>query len=210
MFGDTEVPIDIIQEGVILCDAPPKPSGKLTLCITSANRESCSEVREFEYRMKTSNCHNCASRGKETTTSSEELLLLVRLAQMLLCEPCEERDDKKDPTNAVFKTESFNVDSWSLILESLLDGSGTFASTMTWLLQKFIKGKLMAWLSNKSQAGSRESHCLLSKKEQGLIHLVAGLGYEWAVTPILNCGVNLNFRDLNGWTALHWAARFGR
>ncbi|KAF2292927.1 hypothetical protein GH714_029909 [Hevea brasiliensis] len=40
--------------------------------------------------------------------------------------------------------------------------------------------------------------------------MVAGLGYEWALSPILSQGVNVNFRDINGWTALHWAARFGR
>ncbi|GMP82308.1 hypothetical protein CsSME_00036678 [Camellia sinensis var. sinensis] len=40
--------------------------------------------------------------------------------------------------------------------------------------------------------------------------MVAGLGFEWALNPILNSGVGVNFRDINGWTALHWAARFGR
>jgi len=40
--------------------------------------------------------------------------------------------------------------------------------------------------------------------------MIAGLGFEWALSPILNSGVNINFRDINGWTALHWAARFGR
>lgn len=52
--------------------------------------------------------------------------------------------------------------------------------------------------------------CSLSKKELGIIHMVAGLGFEWALNPILSCGVSINFRDINGWTALHWAARFGR
>ncbi|XLR19458.1 hypothetical protein S83_047370, partial [Arachis hypogaea] len=52
--------------------------------------------------------------------------------------------------------------------------------------------------------------CPLSKKEQGIIHMVAGLGYEWALIPILNCGVNINFHDIRGWTALHWVAQFGR
>ncbi|XP_024990838.1 calmodulin-binding transcription activator 4 isoform X4 [Cynara cardunculus var. scolymus] len=50
----------------------------------------------------------------------------------------------------------------------------------------------------------------LSKREQGIIHMVSGLGFGWALTPILNSGVGVNFRDINGWTALHWAARFGR
>ncbi|KAF2292926.1 hypothetical protein GH714_029905 [Hevea brasiliensis] len=44
MFGDTEVPIEIIQEGVLRCEAPPHLPGKVTFCITSGNRESCSEM----------------------------------------------------------------------------------------------------------------------------------------------------------------------
>lgn len=50
----------------------------------------------------------------------------------------------------------------------------------------------------------------MSKKEQGVIHTVAGLGFEWALNPILSHGVGINFRDINGWTVLHWAAHFGR
>ncbi|KAL0421576.1 UNVERIFIED_CONTAM: Calmodulin-binding transcription activator 4 [Sesamum latifolium] len=52
--------------------------------------------------------------------------------------------------------------------------------------------------------------CSLSKKQQGIIHMVAGLGFQWALQPILSSGVSVNFRDINGWTALHWAAKFGR
>lgn len=50
----------------------------------------------------------------------------------------------------------------------------------------------------------------MSKKEQWVIHIVAGLGFEWALNPILSSGVVVDLRDINGWTALHWAARFGR
>ncbi|TQE05403.1 hypothetical protein C1H46_008993 [Malus baccata] len=50
MFGDVEVPAQIIQEGVIRCEAPPHLPRKVTVCITAGNRVSCSEVREFEYR----------------------------------------------------------------------------------------------------------------------------------------------------------------
>uniref|UniRef100_A0A7N1A5B5 CG-1 domain-containing protein n=1 Tax=Kalanchoe fedtschenkoi TaxID=63787 RepID=A0A7N1A5B5_KALFE len=210
MFGDIEVPIQIIQEGVILCEAPPNPSGKVTICITSANHEPCSEVREFEYRNKTSSCSQCSARKEETTMSSEELLLLVRLAQMLLCDTLGQRGDSKEQGNALSEKRNFNEDSWSLIVESLLVGSGTSSGTMKWLLEEFLKDKLVKWLSSKTHNRLGESSCLLSRKEQGVIHMIAGLGYEWALTPIISSGVSINFRDINGWTALHWAARFGR
>uniref|UniRef100_A0A7N0TMP7 CG-1 domain-containing protein n=1 Tax=Kalanchoe fedtschenkoi TaxID=63787 RepID=A0A7N0TMP7_KALFE len=212
MFGDIEVPVEIIQEGVILCEAPPNPSGKLTLCVTSGNRETCSEVREFEYRNKTGICAQCSASKKETTMSSEELLLLVRLAQMLLCDYSlgQRGGDSKELGNGLSEKRNSDEDSWSLILESLLVGSGTFAGTLYWLLEEFLKEKLVRWISSKTQEPTGESTCLLSRKEQGIIHMIAGLGYEWALAPILSSGVGINFRDINGWTALHWAARFGR
>ena len=95
------------------------------------------------------------------------------------------------------------------ILEALLFGGGSSSTTIDWLLQQLLKDKLKQWLISKSLQGEG-ADCSLSKKAQGIIHMIAGLGYEWALNPILGCGVGINFRDINGWTALHWAARFGR
>ncbi|KAF9625954.1 hypothetical protein IFM89_027822, partial [Coptis chinensis] len=47
---------------------------------------------------------------------------------------------------------------------------------------------------------------LLEKEGQGVIHLAGALGYDWAIAPTVAAGVNINFRDVNGWTALYWAA----
>ncbi|XP_051116317.1 calmodulin-binding transcription activator 4 [Andrographis paniculata] len=196
MFGGIEVPIQIIQEGVLCCNAPPLLPGKVTLCITSGNRESCSEVREFEYRPKPSVC----SHNIPPETSSEELLLLARLVQMLLSDSPTEVDN--------YGLRSAD-DSLNQIVDALLDGTSAPSTTINLLVQELLKDKLGAWLSSKFQK-NKLSHCSLSKKEQGVIHMIAGLGFEWALQPILNSGVNVNFRDFRGWTALHWAARFGR
>ncbi|XP_076936969.1 uncharacterized protein LOC143604343 [Bidens hawaiensis] len=48
-FGDTQVPVEIIQEGLLCCYAPPHPSGNVTLSITSGSRQACSQ---FEYHDK--------------------------------------------------------------------------------------------------------------------------------------------------------------
>lgn len=101
-------------------------------------------------------------------------------------------------------------DSWDHVIEALLLGSWTSSSTMDWLMQELLKDKLQQWLSSRSQEQCDESGCCLSKKEQGVIHMIAGLGFEWALNPVLNSGVSINFRDINGWTALHWAAHLGR
>ncbi|XVE85354.1 hypothetical protein DITRI_Ditri17bG0084200 [Diplodiscus trichospermus] len=209
MFGETEVPLEIIQEGVICCKAPPHLPGKVTLCITSGNRESCSEIREFEYRVNTSSCTRCNISPIETPKSPEELLLLVRFVQMLLSDSSLQTDCIESGVHAMrkFKADDY---AWSHVIEALLIGSGTSSGTVDWLLQELLKDKLQQWLCSRSKESGDQSGCTMSKNEQGIIHMAAGLGFEWALNPILNHGVSINFRDINGWTALHWAARFGR
>ncbi|KAL5552631.1 hypothetical protein UlMin_040032 [Ulmus minor] len=209
MFGDVEVPVEIIQEGVIRCEAPPHLPGKVTLCITSGNRESCSEVREFEYRVKTSSSAQGTSPSTESTRSPEELLLLIRFAQMLLTDSSLPKEEARE--SEMMRKLKADDDSWASVMEALLVGSGSSSSTINWLLETLLKDKLQQWISSRSQKlQHNELGSSLSKKEQGIIHMVAGLGFEWALKPILGCGVCIDFRDINGWTALHWAARFGR
>ncbi|XP_011071238.1 calmodulin-binding transcription activator 4-like isoform X1 [Sesamum indicum] len=208
MIGDSEVPVQIIQEGVLCCHSPPHFQGKVNICITSGNQESCSEVREFEYRAKPNVCTHSNLPKTEVNKSSEELLLLVRFVQMLLSDLLPKGDVSRSRINLLGKSR-MSEDSWSQIIDSLLVGTSTSSSTLDWLLQELLKDKLEVWLSCKLQKNNLRG-CSLSKKEQGIIHMAAGLGLEWALKPVLNSGVSINFRDINGWTALHWAARFGR
>lgn len=210
MFGDVEVPVQIIQDGVISCHAPPHLPGKVTLCVTSANRESCSEVREFDYRVKPSVCSHCSQPDADATRSPEELLLLVRFVQLLLSAASVQKGDSSESGIDLLGKLKTGEDSWGQVIEALLVGSSTSSVTKDWLLQELLKDKVQNWLSSRSEEISSHTSCYLSKKEQGIIHMIAGLGLEWALHPILKSGVSVNFRDINGWTALHWAARFGR
>ncbi|GKA82246.1 ankyrin repeat-containing protein, partial [Tanacetum coccineum] len=193
MFSDPEVPVKIIQEGVISCHAPPHTPGKVTICITSGNREACSEVREFEYRDKPHmHMHNTLTEN-EISRSSEELRLLVKFVQTLLSDKIGQKGSE---------------DSWTQIIEALTDDSPASSRTTDWLLEELLKDKLETWLSSKLQ--DNNTLPAMSKGEQGIIHMVSGLGFVWALAPILKSKVGINFRDANGWTALHWASRFGR
>ncbi|XP_070016226.1 calmodulin-binding transcription activator 4-like isoform X3 [Nicotiana sylvestris] len=176
MFGDIEVPVQIIKEGAIRCQAPP---------------------------------HLPAEVGG-ACKSSEELLHLVRFVQMLLSDSSVQKGDGSGSSNDILENSKASEDSWSQVIESLLFGTSTSMVTVDWLLQELLKDKLQQWLSSKLQVQNNQMGYSFSRKEQGIIHMVAVLGFEWALQPILDAGVSVNFRDINGWTALHWAARFGR
>ncbi|VFQ65034.1 unnamed protein product [Cuscuta campestris] len=203
MFGDVEVPIQIIQDGVFCCDAPPHLPGKVTLCITMGDQESCSEVRDFEYRVKHT---GTADKG------TEELLLLVRFAKMLLFDKSRGNVGILESGNDFSEKAKESEDSWNEVIEGLLLGDLSSNLTIDWLLEELLKDKLQQWLAATLQgkASPLDSNCVLSRKEQGVIHMVSGLGFEWALRSILDAGVAVDFRDINGWTALHWAARYGR
>uniref|UniRef100_A0A1D1YWA6 Calmodulin-binding transcription activator 4 n=1 Tax=Anthurium amnicola TaxID=1678845 RepID=A0A1D1YWA6_9ARAE len=216
MFGDIEVSVEIIHKGVIRCQAPPHVAGMVSLCVTSGNRESCSEVRDFEYRMKPETPVSESNvQGASSTKSSEELLLIAKFTQILLCgydAAClassqkEENDVSEDDPSRKLKTTN---DQWVQVIYSLSDDKDDTSGTIYWLLQELLKDKLKQRLSSKSQENVIGVWSL-SKQEQNIIHMISGLGFEWALSPLLNVGVSVNFRDANGWAALHWAARFGR
>ncbi|XP_019180485.1 PREDICTED: calmodulin-binding transcription activator 4-like isoform X2 [Ipomoea nil] len=213
MFGDIEVPVQIIQEGVLCCHSPPHLPDKVTLCITMGNQEPCSEGREFEYRVKsTGTAESCLPETQCTIKNTEELLLLVRFAKMLLSDGSRCSTDSPESGNKLLEKVKASEELWGEMIDTLLVGNSTSSLTVDWLLQELLKDKLQQWLSSKLQGQTNlsDSDCVLSRKEQGVIHMIAGLGFEWALQPILDAGVTVNFRDINGWTALHWAARFGR
>ncbi|KAK4740731.1 hypothetical protein SAY87_024319 [Trapa incisa] len=208
MFDDVEVPLEIVQDGILSCEAPLHLAGKVQLCITNGNQKVCSEIREFEYIDKPDICPRCKSSPSEAHGSTEELLILASFVEMLFTDSLLQQEDNilAETSLKKYKTDD---ESCSHIKEALLDGTGTSLQAINGLLEMLLKDKLYQWLSIKSKCNDQVSS-FLSKKEQGVIHTVAALGFVWALSPVLSCGVGINFRDINGWTALHWAARFGR
>ncbi|KAL1207596.1 Calmodulin-binding transcription activator 4 [Cardamine amara subsp. amara] len=208
MFGSAKVPFEIIKEGVIRCESPPCGPGKVNLSITSGDGLACSQIREFEYRAKPDTCCPRCSLPQTVPTSPDQLLLLVRFVQTLLSDsPSERKSNQELGIDKLLKKLKADDEQWSHVIEAILDGSASSTRTVDWLLQELLKDKLDAWLSSRPQYEDQTS-CSLSKQEQGIIHMIAGLGFEWALYPILGHGVSVDFRDINGWSALHWAARF--
>ncbi|KAI3944166.1 hypothetical protein MKW92_023431 [Papaver armeniacum] len=50
----------------------------------------------------------------------------------------------------------------------------------------------------------------LDEQGQGVLHLVASLGFDWAIALCARNGFPVDSEDAFGWTALHWAAYYGR
>lgn len=213
MFGDTEVPLEIIRNGVLRCWTPQHLLGKVSLSVTSGNRVACSELRDFEFISKPE--RNAAYEQSEMgkTKVTEDLKLLTRLAKILFCDLDSivlakvGADDPKDASllESVGENNSGKLEAHTELHENPLLAA-------CWILQEILKDKLRNWLSDKCQGNPNAENniCSLSKQEQGIIHMISGLGYDWALKPLLDSGLGINFRDANGWTALHWAARFGR
>lgn len=209
MFGDSEVPVEIVQPGVLRCHTPLHSSGKLRVCITSGNREVCSEFKDFEFRSKsTSSSFTELAPSSRPQKSSEELLILAKFARMLLSEIGSYEVPDNDPQSGHCPKLKLNEELWDRLIDELKVGCENRLNAVDRILEEMLKSNFQQWLSVKFKGFNGTSS--LSKHEQGIIHLVSALGYEWALPSVLSAGVGLNFRDSNGWTALHWAAYFGR
>lgn len=208
MFGDSEVSAEVLVDGSLRCYTPVHHSGRVPFYVTCSNRVACSEVREFEFR--DSETHYMDISDKHTT-GINEMHLRIRLDKLLSLEP---EDYEKYVLSNGNKSELINTIS-SLMLDNNLSNLALpsdekeLCTVQDQNLEKQVKEKLYYWLIHKIHDDGKGPN-VLGKEGQGAIHLVAALGYDWAIKPIVAAGVNINFRDIRGWTALHWAACCGR
>ncbi|KQK11272.1 calmodulin-binding transcription activator 4 isoform X2 [Brachypodium distachyon] len=218
LFGDVKVPVENVQEGVIRCHTPPDlGAGKVRMCMVDENEKPCSEAREFEFVEKPikstidGNGKSCSEAREfefqqKPGISGDGLSLLLNYVQMLFDgHGCGLFSKFRLPLPDVQC--GFQVDPSDIINRTCekLDHE----TTVTCVMEVMLNNKFEDWLSSKSEQNS-EGNYLLPKKYHGVIHTIAALGYDWALKPLLSSGVPINYRDANGWTALHWAARFGR
>ncbi|KAG2593923.1 hypothetical protein PVAP13_5NG264416 [Panicum virgatum] len=217
LFGDVKVPVEIIQQGAIRCHTPCLNAGKVTMCLIDGNGKPCSEAWEFEFHEKPTKsmidgnekpCNEAQDIKvhKTPANSNDELLLLINYVQILF-------DGHDCDVFSQFSPQLPNPGCGSLVNQmdimrktyEQLDPEKTLHSVMEVLLND----KFKQWLSSRCEQNSDGDH-LLPKQYHGVIHTIAALGYDLALKPLLSSGVPINYRDPNGWTALHWAARFGR
>lgn len=195
MFGDVEVPAEVLTDGTLRCYAPAHQSGRVPFYVTCSNRVACSEVREFEYR--DSEAHYMET-SRSQANGVNEMHLHIRLEKLLTLGP----DDHQ-----MLAINSLMLDGkWSNQESSVKE---VVSTARVQSLKKLVKEKLHQWLICKVNDDGKGPN-VLCKEGQGVVHLVAALGYDWAIRPIIIAGVNVNFRDAHGWTTLHWVASLGR
>lgn len=203
MFGEIEVPAEVLTQNVIRCQAPAHASGRVPFYVTCSNRLACSEVREFEYHEKSSRAII------DNSVVEEEVRFQIRLAKLLYLGPegkwfnCSiEECDKCKLKNSIYSMKWSDEDDWGKVE---LDST----NSRDRLIQNMFKEELCKWLVCKIHEEGKGPH-LNDDGGQGVIHMAAALGYEWAMGPIIAAGVGPNFRDAGGRTALHWASYFAR
>uniref|UniRef100_A0A3B6H198 CG-1 domain-containing protein n=1 Tax=Triticum aestivum TaxID=4565 RepID=A0A3B6H198_WHEAT len=218
LFGDVKVPAEIVQQGVIRCYTPSYlGAGKVRMCMLDENGKPCTQDREFGFVEKPTNTMIIGngkpySEAREfefqqrPTKSDNELLLLLNYVQMLF-------DSHGCELFSKFRLPLPNVQSGFPVNPSEIIGRTCeqldHENAVNCIMEVMLNSKFEDWLSSKFEQNS-EGEYLLPKQYHGVIHTIAALGYDWALKPLLNNGVPINYRDANGWTALHWAARFGR
>ncbi|OQU91909.1 calmodulin-binding transcription activator 3 isoform X1 [Sorghum bicolor] len=211
MFGEVEVPAKVLADGTLICYSPQHRPGRVPFYITCSNRLACSEVREFEFRPTVSQYMDAPSPHGETN----KVYFQIRLDKLLSLGPDEYQATVSNPSLEMIdlskKISSLMAsnDEWSNLLKLAVDNEPSTADQHDQFAENLIKEKLHVWLLNKVGMGGK-GPSVLDDEGQGVLHLAAALGYDWAIRPTLAAGVNINFRDVHGWTALHWAAFCGR
>lgn len=200
MFGDIEVPAEIVQPGVLRCKSPKAGPGQVRFCITDGNKQACSDFKDFEFR------HNTESQ-KELDHSKpdkfiDDEMLQIRLAQLLLGK-FENRTKLLQKIMISLEEDMVSIE--KLMAEPYFDPS----EVKEQILLMFIKQKLVDWVLDKSKKDKKGFHSF-DKLGQGVLHLASALGYEWIINVMMASGISIDLRDRKGWTALHWAANFGR
>ncbi|KAJ6795499.1 calmodulin-binding transcription activator 6-like [Iris pallida] len=219
IIGEKCVAAEMVLEGVYRCTATGQNPGMVNLFLTLDGNTPISPVFSFDYRatpgmqpyavMKpleddTVNLSKMISQVQRrlahllfSTTNTISILSNIRYPSTL-----KKAQKFADLTSPLMDKE------WRNLLEISGDDDASHVPGSEDLFELLLKNKLQEWLLNRVVEG-----CTITARDrhgQGAIHLCAILDYAWAVYLFSTSGLSLDFRDTYGWTALHWAAYYGR
>ncbi|XP_073159521.1 calmodulin-binding transcription activator 2-like isoform X3 [Henckelia pumila] len=210
MFGEMEIPTEVLADGILCSHAPLHKPGTVPFYVTCSNRLACSEIREFEYRRGHDQNIDATDVNEGVVTGMH----LYRRLEMLLCQipigsPIGFTENDLEKQTLMQKIVSLMEENCHDAKLAEKNSAARLMVTGEVLLEKQLKEKFYYWLLQRL---SEEDvvPIVVDDRGQGVLHLAAALGFNWVFQPIIIPGVSLDFRDVNGWTALHWAAFYGR
>ncbi|CAH9055104.1 unnamed protein product [Cuscuta europaea] len=211
--GDVHVRAEIIQSGVYRCLFSPHRPGLVNLFLSFDGSNPISQVITFEFR--TPLVPNESSVPSEVKCDWKELRDQLRLAHMLFATPKNiGSSSSKVSQDALKAAKIFThkcsqiTHNWAHLTKLINNNELSFPQAKDNLLELSLHNKVHEWLLERILDGCK----IPERDEQGqsVIHLCAILGYTWAVYPYKWSGLSVDYRDKFGWTALHWAAYYGR
>ena len=190
----------------------PHSPGLVNLCLSLDGSKPISQILNFEYRAPSVHDSVVFSEDK---SKWEEFHLQMRLAYLLFStsktlnvlsskvSPAKLKEAKK------FALKTSNIsNSWAYLIKSIEDSRISVAQAKDGLFELSLKNTIKEWLLERVLEGRKTTE--YDDQGLGVIHLCAIIGYTWAVYLFSWSGLSLDFRDKHGWTALHWAAFYGR
>ncbi|XP_051129654.1 calmodulin-binding transcription activator 5-like isoform X2 [Andrographis paniculata] len=210
--GDTIVSVEVLQDGVFRCVIPPQSPGVVNLYLSFDGHNPISQVLTFEFRATSAPAKTVCLDDK---SDWEELRLQMRLGSLLFSSS-QSLDvySSKLSQSALKEAKAFAQRTshvskgWLYLYKLTEDVKMPFSQARDSLFELTLQNRLQEWLLEKVVSG-----CKLPERDehgQGVIHLCAILGYTWAILPYSWSGLSMDYRDKFGWTALHWAAFYGR
>lgn len=210
--GDVCIPAQLVHSGVYRVVISPQTPGYVNFFLSFDGHKPISQVLALEFRAPQMNSSLIYS---EDDLSWETFQAQMRLARLLFSTSRrtsilsnkfsqDNLDEAKKFTRKIPNIE----DSWAFLTKSVKASEISFNKAKSCLFELSLQNRLYEWLLEIIVEG-----CNISERDeegQGVIHLCAILGYEWAVYPFSWSGLSLDYRDNSGWTALHWAAFYGR
>ncbi|KFK39035.1 hypothetical protein AALP_AA3G192200 [Arabis alpina] len=211
--GDSCVPAEYVQPGVYRCFIPPHSPGMVNLYLSVDGHKPISKCFSFEHRsvpVLDKTVPECDHESKW-----EEFELQVRLAHLLFTSSNKlnvlsskiSPENLQDAKKLANKT-SHLLNSWAYLIKSIQGNKVSFDEAKDHIFELTLKNRIKEWLMEKVLEGRNTRD--YDSKGLGVLHLCAILGYTWSIQLFSLSGLSLNFRDKQGWTALHWAAYYGR
>ncbi|MBA0681624.1 hypothetical protein Goari_023412, partial [Gossypium aridum] len=210
--GDLCTPAEIVQVGVYRCLLSQHSPGLVNLYMSLDGHKPISQVLGFEYCTPLS--HDSIVPTEDE--SRQEFQLQMRLAYLLFStsKSLDILLGNKVSPNILkgvkkFAQKTTNMsDCWKYLMKSFEENRVSSTQAKDSLLEIALKNRLRDWLLERIiEGGKTNEH---DTQGQGVLHLCAILGYTWAMYLYSWSGLSLDFRDKHGWTALHWAAFYGR